>query len=135
MVTDSTILGKFFELINVVGVTGVIGGKVYKITKPVGRQNEDIVIGLLTNDIIINDHLNTGIVNINCFTIANQDHTANTLRLETITQAIITALNIVNSEGGSGQLNYQLTGQKTFRDFDDPKMFYSNIKLNFSHKN
>ena len=135
MVTDSIILGKFFELINVIGVTGIIGGEVYKITKPIGRQSEDVVINALTNDVIINDHLNTGIININCFVTANKDHTSNTDRIETIVQAVITALGLEFSEGGSVQLNYQLISQKTFRDYDDPIMFYSNIKLNFSHKN
>ena len=135
MVTDSTILGKFYELLNVVGITGIINGEIFKITKPINRQSEDIVIGMLLNDITNNDHMNTGNVNINCFTSANKDHTANTLRIDIILNAVIVALNMVNAEGNYGQLNFRIASQKTFRDNDDPLMFYSNIKLNFSHKN
>ena len=135
MVTDSVILGKFFELLNVPGVTGTIDGEVFKITKPINRQSEDIVIGILLNNITNNEHMNTGEVNINCFTAANNDHTSNTLRIETILLAVINALNLVNGEGNHGQLNYRIASQKTFRDYDDPLLFFSNIKLNFSHKN
>lgn len=135
MITDNEILSKFFRLVNVQGVTSVINGKVYIGEKPVARELEDIVIGVLTSKSEFNGELLTGEININCFTKAIGNHTRDARKLNLITQAVITALDLTYDEGNSGGLHYKLLSQKTFRDFDNPIMFYSNIKMKFSNKN
>lgn len=135
MITDVKILGTLYTLLNVAGVTGLINGELWKVSKPVDRQLEDIVLNSLTNLNTNNHHLNIGVININSFTRANADHTANTLRLQAIHDAIITALDIVGGQLTYGLLNGRIEQQKTFRDNDDPLMFFSNIRINFSYKN
>ena len=122
-------------MLNVSTITTLINGKLFIGEKPIARDLEDIVIGVLLSKPEFNGELQVGTVNINCFTKAINNHTRNAARLNEITDAVITVLNLTYNNGNSGALHYQLESQKTFRDYDDPSMFYSNIKLKFSHKN
>jgi hypothetical protein len=135
MLTDNEILGLFFKIINVSDITTLISGMVWIGEKPVDRSVEDIVINMLNSKPDFNGELHTGYVNVNCFTKANEFHTRDAARIDTITDAVLIALDIVLNEGHSGALHYRLESQKTLRDYDDPTMYYSNIKLKFSHKN
>jgi hypothetical protein len=133
--TDNEILAKLFKVVNVSPVTSIIDGEVFLGEKPIERTSEDIVIGVLVSKSEFNGSLTTGTVNINCFTKAINNHTRDAKRLNTITGVVITALGLTYDEGHTGLLNYKFESQKTFRDFDNPSMYYSNIKLRFSHKN
>jgi len=135
MIADFEILGKFYELLNVSSITDIIDGEIWKIVKPVGREFEDIVINTLTNENSNNGHLNTGVVNINSFTFETAGHTPDTLRMQTINNVIIAALNMQFGEGNFERLNFRIISQKTFRDNDNPLMFFSNLKISYSFKN
>lgn len=135
MKTDNGILSLFYQKINVSGVTSKIDGKIYKGEKPLNSQKQDIVINILTNDSIANNILQSGVVNINCFCVQDTYTVRNYAKLDEIITAVITALSLTNGSGGSGQLSYELKSQKAMRDFDDPKMFFSNLRLDFTYKN
>jgi hypothetical protein len=134
MITDLEIISKFYQILNIPAITGVITGEIWNLKKPVNRQEEDIVINLLTNNVTSNLHLLTGVANINTFIKANDDHTPNGIRIKEINDLIIAALNIDNNEGSVGLLTYRLESQKTFRDNDDPTMYFSNLRLKFTLK-
>jgi Na+/H+ antiporter NhaB len=135
MIKDNDILALLFKIINVSGITSIITGKVYVGEKPLESIKEDIVIGMLTNKHEANGTLITGEININCFVTAINNHTRNASRLSTITDAVITVLNLSYDEGHTSTLNYKIVSQKTFRDFDNPSLYYSNIRLKFTYKN
>lgn len=137
MVTDIDILEKFYQLINVTSVTNLIDGEIWTVVKPVARQFEDVVINALTNSESNNNRLNVGVVNINVFVKEKQDRRPDAIKLKSFISAIHTALNIEveSGKGQYGQLNYKIESQKTFRDNEDPLMYFANIRLNFSHKN
>lgn len=137
MTTDIEILEKFYSLINVAAITGIINGEVWTVVKPVGRELEDIVINTLTNVESNNNRLNVGVVNINVFTKEKADHRPDGVKIKGFLSAVSLALGI-DEDSGKGnqvQLNYKVESLKTFRDIDNPLMYFSNIRLNFSHKN
>lgn len=137
MTTDIEILEQFYSLINVTGVTSIISGEVWTVVKPVGRELEDVVINTLTNNESNNNRLNVGVININVFTKEKADHRPDGVKIKSFLSAISLAL-LIDEDSGKGsqvQLNYKVESQKTFRDNDNPLMYFSNIRLNFSHKN
>jgi len=135
MITDNDILSRFFKLINVSSVLDEIDGQVWIGEKPIDREFEDIVINMLTSKQEFNSELMIGIININCFSRMNVQNMRDSARLIALTGFVISALNFAFGEGSDGPLSYRIESQKTFRDNDNPRMYYSNLKLNFSHKN
>ena len=134
MTTDNSILTTLFKAISTTEVLSVIDGAVFKGEKPLNQTSQDIVINMLDNRSVANDNLKSGVVNINCFCKELSNHTRNSTKLDEITQAVFLALNIVNGSGNINNLIYEFVSQKTFKDIDDPVMFYSNIRLNFNIK-
>ncbi len=135
MKTDNEILTLFFQLLNVASVTSGITGGIYKGEKPLNSELEDIVINIIYNKTVNRNHLQTGVVNINIFSKETQLHTRPAVRLDELTNLVLTALNLLYNEGVTGQLSYYLDSQKVFRDNDNTQLFYSNIRLDFTYKN
>ena len=135
MVTEDVILTEIYKLLNVTSVTTAIDGKIYKGEKPVNRQLQDIVIGLLTNTKGTLDKIQTGIININIFCKESVYHLRNNTKLNEITASVINALLLFEGQNDIAAFHIVLDSQKVFRDNDDLEMFYNNIRLDFSYKN
>ncbi len=129
------VLSEFYRLVNVPEITDEITGGIWKIKKPAGRNEEDIVINIPVFSHTNNGHLFTGVVNINIYTKELSTHTPNMSRMQFITEKVLSVLDLQFGERNAGLLNFRMASQNYYPDAAEETAFFTNLRLNYSFKN
>ena len=128
MKTGFDLLEKIYKIINVAGVNSVIDGKISRRRKKADSELQDIVI--LTLNTAYNEDVQTGTVIINMYCKNLQFGLVDEVKLNQITDAVITALEAYEQT----TTNYfDITSKRdinTFQDVDQPIMSYTSLRIN-----
>ncbi len=128
MKTGFDLLEKIYKIINVAGVNSVIDGKISRRRKKADSELQDIVI--LTLNTAYNEDVQTGTVIINMYCKNLQFGLTDEVKLNQITDAVITALEAYEQTTTD---YFDITSKRdinTFQDVDQPIMSYTSLRIN-----
>jgi len=128
MKTTFEIIPYLFEIVNVASVTDLIDGRVYRNRKPVNSELKDIVITTTGTN---NDYVQDGVafINIYCRKL-EKVNTPDITNLKLIANAVISVLEDY-AQSGATYFDFDIISQNIMDDFDDKKMNYCSIRLNY----
>jgi len=128
MKTTFDVIDTLYPLINVVAITALLDGRVYRDRKPVDSIKRDIVILSLpiTGGQDIDLQNCTAIINCHCPDIA--PGIPDNVKLRAIATKVITAIEAYTV--GSSYFNAEINSQLLISDYDQPGMSYVSIRVN-----
>lgn len=115
---------EFYKILNVAGVTGNIDGAVYRSSRPINSEKQDVVIVPLG---INGEFVQEGFMNINIYAKDLSDSTPDISKLETITKAVISTLNAF--AGTAVYFDFIPTTQGVIKD--EKGWSYVNLRVNY----
>jgi hypothetical protein len=131
MKTATDILNQFYSIVNTATITGISGGTIYRIEKPLNSTSKDIVLRPLSVNGNNRLGVQSGTLMINCFA-ENHLKTGrpNESYLDSITDAVISQLENYASASTS-YLTYDIVSQNILPDDQNEKMCFSNIRVDY----
>lgn len=118
-----------FPIINVVGVTGIIDGGVYKFDKPLNSELQDVVLTPLV--LGGSEDIQNGTVMINIFCKKHTNGAPNLTKLNQITTAVLVAIKSYTGTSGT-YFDIEPVNENVFTDINNPQMNYVSIRLSTS---